>query len=236
MVQPPGSPGRHLLIQANADAGDLGLGDTRRRPHGGHQLVNLAGRHAVDVGLHHHREQGPVDAPAPLEDGGEERSLPQLGDLELHIPGLRGQQAVPAAVALGRSSFGALEALGADDIGRLGLDQRLQDELDAFADHVDVPAGADRVEQAGHVKLGEGHRETPSALFGRKAEDLPVAPPQWWMLPASTPLGGTSTSAARAASCARIPVDAARKSKRCRFPIPSKFPACATNLAIPHCA
>src|SRR5207302_9464376 len=75
-----------------------------------------------------------------------------------------------------------------------GLDQGLEHQLDALADHVDVPAGADRVEQAGHVKLGEGHRETPSALFGRKAEDLPVAPPQWWMLPASTPLGGTSTT------------------------------------------
>jgi len=43
------------------------------------------------------------------------------------------------------------------------------------------------------VRLGEGHRELPSALFGRKAEDLPVTPPQWWMVLASTPLGGAST-------------------------------------------
>ncbi len=32
-------------------------------------------------------------------------------------------------------------------------------------DDVDIPAGADRVEQAGHVRLGEGHREPPSALL-----------------------------------------------------------------------
>jgi hypothetical protein len=63
---------------------------------------------------------------------------------------------------------------GADHLGRLGLDQGLEHELHTLADDVDVAAGADRVEQAGHVRLGQGHREAPSALFGRKAEDLPV--------------------------------------------------------------
>jgi hypothetical protein len=39
----------------------------------------------VDVGLHHHRQQRPVDPAAGLQQGGEEGPLAQLGDLELDI-------------------------------------------------------------------------------------------------------------------------------------------------------
>ena len=45
-------------------------------------------RHAVDVGLHDHRPQGPVDAPARLEQGREEAALAQLGDPQLESPAL----------------------------------------------------------------------------------------------------------------------------------------------------
>jgi hypothetical protein len=194
VAEGPGPEGGHLVVQAGADAADLALGDPRPRPQGGHQVVDLAGGHPVHVGLHHHREQSPVDAPAPLEDGREERSPAQLGDLEIDIARLGGQQTVSAPVALVGAGVAALVEAGADHLGDLGLDEGLEHEFHALADDVDVAAGADRVEQAGHVRLGEGHWESPSALFGRKAEDLPVTPPQWWMVPASTPLGGTSTS------------------------------------------
>ena len=52
------------------------------------EVVDLAGRHAVHVGLHHHREQRPVDPAAPLQQRREERSLTQLRDLQLDIAGL----------------------------------------------------------------------------------------------------------------------------------------------------
>jgi hypothetical protein len=58
---------------------------------------------------------------------------------------------------------------------------RLQHELDAFADHVDVATGADRVQQLGHVRLSQGHQDfLQGSNLAVQAEDRPVAPPQWW--------------------------------------------------------
>jgi hypothetical protein len=160
-------------------------------------IVDLTGADAVQVGLHHHREQGTVDAPATLEDRRDQAALAQLGDLQLDVPGLGGQQPVTMAVALRGARLGALVAAGADAFGCLRFDQRLQHELDTLADHVDIAAGADSVQQLVHVKLGQGHRAPPKLDLLRQAEDHPVAPPQWWTPPASTPLGGTSTIAAK---------------------------------------
>ena len=47
---------------------------------------------------------------------------------------------------------------GADHLGRLRLDQRLEHHLDALADQVDVAAGANHLEQLGQVIMGQGHR------------------------------------------------------------------------------
>jgi hypothetical protein len=128
----------------------------------------------VHVGLHDHGEQGPVDAPAPLQDGGEEAPPPQLGDPQLHVAGLGGQQALPGAVALVGALPAALVAAGPDHLAGLGLDEGLEHELHALADHVDVPAGADRIQQVGNVRLGKGHRVPPrsSLAFDRRS---PVA-------------------------------------------------------------
>ena len=68
------------------------LGDPRVDAEGGDEVIDLAGGDAVDVGLHHHREQGPVDAPAPFQDRREEAALAQLRDLQLNVAGLGGQQ------------------------------------------------------------------------------------------------------------------------------------------------
>jgi hypothetical protein len=166
----------HDLIQPGADARDTSdLEYPRADPQRRCQISDRPRRDASNVGLHHDGVERLVDTAAGLQDRREEAALAQLGDLQVDIACLRGQQPIPAAVALVRARRRPLEPAGADVLGRLRVDQRLQHELDALADHVQVPAGADRVEQAGHVKLGQGHRETPSALFGRKAEDLPVA-------------------------------------------------------------
>jgi hypothetical protein len=151
------------------------------RPQGGDEVVDLAGAHAVHVGLHHHREQRPVDAPAPLEDRREEAALAQLGNLQAHVAGLGGEQPVPAAVALGRAGGGALvvlgaDVLGADVLGRLGVDQGLEHELDALADDVDVATGADRVQQLGHVRLSQGHRVLLQARLWRSSRRSPGGP------------------------------------------------------------
>ena len=58
--------------------------DTER----GDQVVDGAGGHAVDVGLHHDGVERLVDPPARLEDAREERALAQLRDAQLDVAGL----------------------------------------------------------------------------------------------------------------------------------------------------
>jgi len=72
VVQRSGAERTDLLVQAGADPGDLGLADPRVRAHRFDEVVDAAGGHAVDVGLHHDRVQGLVDATAGLEDDGQE--------------------------------------------------------------------------------------------------------------------------------------------------------------------
>ena len=55
---------------------------------------------AVQVGLHHHREQGLIDPAAALQQRREERPGPQLRDPQLQIPGRRRQRPGPVPVAL----------------------------------------------------------------------------------------------------------------------------------------
>jgi hypothetical protein len=78
--QRPVPEGRDLGVQISADAADLRLGDAAVRPQSPDEVVNLAGAHPVQIGLHHHREQGLVNPPAALQQRGEERPGPQLGD------------------------------------------------------------------------------------------------------------------------------------------------------------
>jgi hypothetical protein len=73
-----------LGVQLATDPADLGLGDPGVHAQGLDQVVDLAGGGAVHVGLHHHRQQGPVGAAAGLQQRREERPLPQL--VSLHRP------------------------------------------------------------------------------------------------------------------------------------------------------
>ena len=50
------------------------------------------------VGLHDHGVKGLVDAPARLQDGGEEDAFAQLGDAELDVAGLGRKRPRPVAV------------------------------------------------------------------------------------------------------------------------------------------
>lgn len=68
VVQAAGAEGSDDLVQSAADTRDLGLGDARVDAQRGNQVIDSAGRHAGDVGLHHHRVQRLVDATAWFED------------------------------------------------------------------------------------------------------------------------------------------------------------------------
>ena len=114
VVQVPVAERRQFLVELGADAAHLGLGDPALHPERRHEIIDLAGRHAVHVGLHDHGEEGPVDAPTALEQRREERPLAELRDLELEIASLGGQRPGPVPVSLGGSRIGPFEAAGTD--------------------------------------------------------------------------------------------------------------------------
>ena len=101
MGQRAGAKRLDLGVQVGTDAGDLGLGDAGVDSQGADQVVDSAGGDSVDVGLHDHRVQGPVDPAATLEQGRKERPRSQLGDTGFDVPG-RGRDRLGAvAVAMG---------------------------------------------------------------------------------------------------------------------------------------
>ena len=148
----------HRLVQLGADAADLALGHAGVDAQGSDQVVDLAGRHPVHEGLHDHRPQSPVDAPAGLQQGREEAAVAQLGDGQLDVAGLGRQQPHPVAVALVGAGVGALVAGGADHLGGLQVDEGLEHELHRLAHEVQVAARAEGVEKFGQGRLVEGHR------------------------------------------------------------------------------
>jgi hypothetical protein len=106
----------------------------------------------VQVGLHPHHDQRLVHPTAALQRRREERAGAQLRDPQLQIPRRRRQH--PAAVAVAQVAVfrGTLVRGGADQVGELGLDQRLVDGLgrgtDPVADIGDLECVQD-VEQGG---------------------------------------------------------------------------------------
>ena len=96
---------RHLLYVACTRARDV---------------VDPAGRDALDVGLLDHGEQGALGAPARLEQGREVAALAQLRDLQLDAAGARVPAPRPVAVAPGAALGAALAVGGAGLRGDLG--------------------------------------------------------------------------------------------------------------------
>ena len=175
------------------DPRHLGLGDAGVGAERDHQIVDAAGRDAVDVGLHHHRIQGLVDPAAGFEDGREERALPQFRDPQLDVAGLGRQQLRAGAVAFGHPVLAAFVAVGADHARGFELDQLLQHGADRLADHVNAVAGAERVQQLRQGRLGQGHRWISfSVSLGRFTPKIPpmaayiTQPRRWTSNPTTT--------------------------------------------------
>ena len=121
----------------------------------------------MDVGLHDHREQGPVDAPAPLEDRWEELPWRSLGIVSSTSPAfvVTSFGRVPLRWFVRLSPF---MRTGADHLGCFRVDERLEDHLHARADQIDIATRTEHVEELGQVKLGEGHRVISFCMiFGR---------------------------------------------------------------------
>jgi len=159
VVQPAPSELLHGSVEVGADAAHLALGHPGVDAERGDEVVDLASGHPVHEGLHDHRPQRSVDAPAGLQQGGEEAAGAQLGNGQLHVAGLGRQQPGAAAVAMGGAGVVALVAGGADLLAGLQVDEGLEDELHRLAHEVEVSAGAERVEQVGQGRLVKGHRE-----------------------------------------------------------------------------
>ena len=61
-------------------------------------------------------------------------------------------------VAFGDPVLGAFVAAGADPLGGFGFDQLLHHHADRLADQIHAVTGAERLEQLGQGRLGQGHR------------------------------------------------------------------------------
>src|SRR3546814_2810208 len=68
--------------------------------------------------------------------------LAQLGDAQLDIAGLGGQQAWAVTVAFGETILGTLIAASADVLDRFGLDHLLQHQLHGIADQIHAEIGS----------------------------------------------------------------------------------------------
>jgi len=156
-LQRPVQEGLHLGIEALADAADLRFGDAALTAQRHHQLIDFAGGDAGDVGLHHHGPQGPVDAAAWFEEGGEEASRPEAWDTQLHVARWCGQQAITAAVAVAAPLSGALVTIGTESSSGLGLDQGLQPLANQFRDQLAGGAAAKQLRQFRGGRIRDGH-------------------------------------------------------------------------------
>jgi hypothetical protein len=180
---------RDLAVEVGTDPAHLALGDAAVGTQGPDQVVDLAGAHAMEIGLHHHREQGLVDPAAPLQQRGEERPHPQLGDAQLQIPRRGRQQPWAVAVALGESLGRALVGCGADHGREFGLDEVLVDGLGGGADAVIDLRCLECVQDLQQCRLVKGHR----ALFpfartiGLVSLTIARWPPTTWVSTPSRP-------------------------------------------------
>jgi hypothetical protein len=150
LIQRPGPPGGDVPVELGADAGHLALADPGPAERDD-QVIDPAGADAFDVGLHHHRVQRDVDAPARGEQRREERPGPHLRNLHRQVAGGRGDRLVAAAVALRRARVAALVGASADVRGRFGIDDGLQHPAEQPAHELTAVGAAKHVD---HLEQG----------------------------------------------------------------------------------
>ena len=109
----PLQKGVHPDIDALAQLRHLAFRDPAH-PHRLHEVVHLAGRHALDPRLLDHRHQSLLGGATRLQKAGEVRALPQLRDLQIERPQPRIEGAVAIPVTLRRALLVAFVAARTD--------------------------------------------------------------------------------------------------------------------------
>ncbi len=137
-----------------------------------HQALDPSGRHATDVGLDDHLDEGPFGPPAWLEQPvGEVAALPQLGDGEVDRAGPGVPRPRPVAVAAVRAFIGSLAVRGAADRVGLLAHHPLAEELHHLSQQVRIRL-LDLLAKPGEtVHRGIDHRAPPPRVPADLVED-----------------------------------------------------------------
>ena len=151
----PVEEGLHLARRSPRTAGLTWLLEMPLMPMRLDQVVDRAGRDALDVGLLDHRGQRLLGHAARLQEAREVAALAQLGDAQLDRAGARLPVAVAVAVALGQPLRALLAIAGAGQAAHLQLHQPLGGKADHLAQQIGVGGLLHQRAQVHHLV---GHR------------------------------------------------------------------------------
>jgi hypothetical protein len=172
----PLEEGAHALVDLGAQAADLALRDARHAERLD-QLIDAAGRDAVNVGLLDHRRQRLLRYPARLQEAREVAALPELGEAQLDRPGAGRPVPPPVAVAMRQPVRRPLAIGDAGQALHLELHQAFGGEGDHLAQEIGVGALLQKLAQGDAVV---GHRGgLRSGVAGRDPTlpEIPRSPP-----------------------------------------------------------
>src|SRR5690606_18589479 len=177
VIQTPITERSHLFVELLTDPAHGRLGDPRRHAESPHQIVNLPGRGAGDIGGHDHRPQRPIHPTTWLQQRREERTLPNLRNPQFDVTGRSRQHPRTNSVPPVGSRLGSLMRFGADRLRQLGVDQLLECFLHQVTEQKPDLVTAklcDKLSQSGIMALG--HRGSPfESTRYELAEDSTVA-------------------------------------------------------------
>ncbi len=118
----------HPLVDVLAELGDSAFRDAAQ-PHGLHQIIDPARRHAADPRLLYDGDQGLLGHFPGLQEAWEVNALSQLWNFEVQCaePGV--ERAFPVAIPPGRAVFGPFMPTRADKPIDVGLHDQLEDRF-----------------------------------------------------------------------------------------------------------
>src|SRR5438045_1713138 len=149
--------GLHPLVDLAAQSRDLAFGDAVH-PHGPYQIVDRAGRDALDISFLDHGGQRLLGQPARFEKGREIAAAPQLGDAQFDVTRTGLPVTVPAAIALVAPLRTAFAVPGAAQRFTLQLHHALGGKADHLAQECGIGA---LLQKRTKGDLLVGHRGDP---------------------------------------------------------------------------
>src|SRR5262245_1217969 len=159
----PAAERLHLHVEGGAHPRHLRLRDALEAQRL-HEVIDLARRDPVHVGLLHHRRQRPLAPPPRLEQARKVAPRPHFRDRELEGPDPCVPGPQPEAVAVRRSLPAALVRLRTHQGRHLCLHQRLRQYPHPLAQNVGLLLGQELAHERGEVHPPLGHRLLPHDL------------------------------------------------------------------------